>query len=232
MVKIGNIELFLAPKVRVMIHNLSNTPSICSTFMAEIRDVEIQKDPMRFRRNLERISEVIGYELSKQLAYENAEVETPLGTANVPLLKEQPVLATILRAGLGMHIGLLNYFDRAESAFVSAYRKHTTPEDFDVYVEYMAAPAIDNKVLIISDPMLATGTSMALVYKALLQQGNPKRVFVVSAIATHDALDFLKRQLPDRTEYFVGAIDDELTAESYIVPGLGDAGDLAYGVKV
>lgn len=215
-----------------MIHNLSNSHSILSTFMAEIRDVEIQKDPMRFRRNLERISEVLGYELSKHLSYEMQEVETPLGMAEVPLLKEQPVLATILRAGLGMHLGLLNYFDRAESAFVSAYRKHTTAEEFDVHVEYMAAPAIDNKVLIISDPMLATGSSMALVYKALLQQGKPKRVFVVSAIATQDALDFLKRQLPDRTEYFVGAIDDELTAESYIVPGLGDAGDLAYGVKV
>lgn len=215
-----------------MIHNLSNTNSIFSTFLAELRDVEIQKDPMRFRRNLERVSEIMGYELSKQLQYEEKEVETPLGSANVPLLKEQPVLATILRAGLGMHLGLLNYFDRAESAFVSAYRKHTTAEDFDVYVEYMAAPAIDNKVLIISDPMLATGTSMALVYKALLQQGKPKRVFVVSAIATNDALDFLKKQLPDRTEYFIGAIDDELTAESYIVPGLGDAGDLAYGVKI
>ena len=215
-----------------MIHNLSNTNSIFSTFLAELRDVEIQKDPMRFRRNLERVSEIMGYELSKQLQYEEKEVETPLGSATVPLLKEQPVLATILRAGLGMHLGLLNYFDRADSAFVSAYRKHTTAEEFDVYVEYMAAPAIDNKVLIISDPMLATGTSMALVYKALLQQGNPKRVFVVSAIATNDALDLLKKQLPDRTEYFIGAIDDELTAESYIVPGLGDAGDLAYGVKV
>lgn len=215
-----------------MIHNLSQPNSIFSTFLAELRDVEIQKDPMRFRRNLERVSEILGYELSKQLAYEMAEVETPLGSASVPLLKDQPVLATILRAGLGMHLGLLNYFDRAESAFVSAYRKHTTPEEFDVYVEYMAAPPIDDKVLIISDPMLATGTSMALVYKALLRQGNPKRVFVVSAIATQSALDFLKTQLPDRTEYYVGAIDDELTAESYIVPGLGDAGDLAYGIKV
>ncbi len=215
-----------------MIHNLSNTNSIFTTFLAELRDVEIQKDPLRFRRNLERVAEILGYELSKQLSYQEKEVETPLGTALVPLLEQQPVLATILRAGLGMHLGLLNYFDRAESAFVSAYRKHTTPEDFDVYVEYMAAPAIDNKVLIISDPMLATGTSMALVYKALLQQGTPKRVYVVSAIATHDALNFLKTQLPDRTEYFVGAIDEELTAESYIVPGLGDAGDLAYGIKV
>ena len=215
-----------------MIHNLSNTNSIFSTFLSELRDVEIQKDPLRFRRNLERISEIMGYELSKQLSYSEKSVHTPLGTANVNLLDEQPVLATILRAGLGMHLGLMNYFDRAESAFISAYRKHTTAEEFDVHVEYMAAPAIDNKVLIISDPMLATGTSMALVYKAILEQGTPKRVFVVSAIATKDALELLKKHLPDRTEYFIGAIDAELTAESYIVPGLGDAGDLAYGVKV
>lgn len=215
-----------------MIHNFSNTNSIFSSFLSELRDVEIQKDPMRFRRNLERISEIMGYELSKQLNFAEKEVQTPLGVAKVNLLDEQPVLATILRAGLGMHLGLMNYFDRAESAFVSAYRKHSTAEDFDVHVEYMAAPSIDNKVLIISDPMLATGTSMALVYKALIEQGNPKRVFVVSAIATKDALDLLKKHLPDRTEYFIGAIDDELTAESYIVPGLGDAGDLAYGVKL
>lgn len=215
-----------------MVHNLSESNSIFQTFIAELRDVEIQKDPMRFRRNLERISEVLGYELSKRLNYTAQEVETPLGVTEVPLLKQQPVLATILRAGLGMHLGLLNYFDRAESAFVSAYRKHTTPEHFDVFVEYMAAPGIDGKDLIISDPMLATGTSMALVYKALLQQGNPKNIYVVSAIATTDALDFLKQKLPPRTEYFIGAIDKELTAESYIVPGLGDAGDLAYGVKI
>jgi uracil phosphoribosyltransferase len=215
-----------------MIHDLSKTNSIFSTFIAELRDVEIQKDPMRFRRNLERISEVMAYEVSKHLPYESKDVKTPLGIANTPLLAEQPVLATILRAGLGMHIGLLNYFDRAESAFISAYRKHTTVEDFDIHVEYMAAPHLDNKVLILSDPMLATGASMALVYKAILQQGVPKKVFVVSAIATPDALDHVRKHLPDTTEYFIGAIDQELTAESYIVPGLGDAGDLAYGVKV
>ena len=142
-----------------MIHNLSDTNSILSTFIAELRDVEIQKDPMRFRRNLERVSEVLGYELSKQLHYEKVAVETPLGVSQTQLLKTQPVLATILRAGLGMHQGLLNYFDRAESAFVSAYRKHTTAEDFEIFVEYMAAPKIDDKILIISDPMLATGSS-------------------------------------------------------------------------
>lgn len=215
-----------------MIHNLSETNSIFGTFLGELRDVEIQSDPLRFRRNLERVAEIMGYEVSKLLTYVDTNVETPLGTAVVPMLNQQPVLATILRAGLGMHLGLLNYFDRAESAFVSAYRKHTTPEEFGVYVEYMAAPAIDDKVLIISDPMLATGTSMALVYKALLRQGTPSKIIVIAAIATTDALNFLKTKMPERTQYFVGAIDEELTAESYIVPGLGDAGDLAYGVKV
>jgi len=214
-----------------MIHNLSQTNSIFNTFIGELRDVEIQKDPMRFRRNLERVSEILAYELSKKLHYNTVDIETPLGIAPTQLLKEQPVLATILRAGLGMHLGLLNYFDRAESAFVSAYRKHSTAEDFEVFVEYMAAPKIDDKVLIISDPMLATGSSMALVYKALLKQGDPRKLIIVSAIAAPEALDFLQKQLPKSTEYFIGAIDKELTAQSYIVPGLGDAGDLAYGEK-
>ncbi len=214
-----------------MIHDLSKTNSIFGTFLAELRDTDIQKDPMRFRRNLERISEILGYELSKKLEYREVIVTTPLGEANTQQLKQQPVLATILRAGLGMHIGLLNYFDRAESAFVSAYRKHSTAEDFEIYVEYMAAPHIDGKVLIISDPMLATGSSMAMVYKALLKQGSPSKVHIVAAIAAPEALTYLKNHLPDTVEIWVGAIDDELTAQSYIVPGLGDAGDLAYGEK-
>lgn len=214
-----------------MIHNLSKTNSIFSNFIAEIRDANIQKDPLRFRRNLERIAEILGYELSKKLEFESKEVITPLGVANEKLLLDPPVLATILRAGLGMHQGLLNYFDRAESAFISAYRKHTTAENFDVHVEYLAAPKIDNRVLVISDPMLATGTSMHLVYKALLEQGKPRKLFIVAAIASSDALDYLKQHLPDTAEYYIGAIDSELTAQSYIVPGLGDAGDLAYGEK-
>lgn len=214
-----------------MVHNLSNHNSIFSTFLGEIRDVSIQKDPMRFRRNMERISEILGYELSKTLSYSSTAVTTPLGEAEINVLQEQPVLATILRAGLSMHQGLLNYFDRAESAFVSAYRKHTTAEEFDIHVEYLASPQLDNRTVIISDPMLATGSSMVMVYKALLKQGKPSKIIIVSAIATPDALDFVKRHLPDNTEIWVGAIDKELTAQSYIVPGLGDAGDLAYGVK-
>ncbi len=199
--------------------------------MSEIRDAVIQKDSMRYRRNMERVSEIMAYELSKKLEYTEINVNTPLGEAQIQIVKDQPVLATILRAGLAMHQGLLNYFDRAESAFISAFRKHTTHEEFEVHVEYMASPQLDNRVLIISDPMLATGKSMALVYKALVKQGKPSRVIVVSAIATPLALDFLKNQLPDNTIYFLGAIDEELTAQYYIVPGLGDAGDLAYGEK-
>jgi uracil phosphoribosyltransferase len=214
-----------------MVHNLSNSNSIFSSFVGEIRDISIQKDSMRFRKNMERMAEVLGYELSKTLDYTLKKVTTPLGDAEVSVLKEQPVLATILRAGLSMHQGLLNYFDKSESAFISAYRKHTSNEEFDIQVEYMASPQLDNKTLIISDPMLATGNSMVMVYKALLKQGKPARIIVVSAIATPVAIDFIKRHLPDTTEIWVGAIDTELTAQSYIVPGLGDAGDLAYGLK-
>jgi uracil phosphoribosyltransferase len=215
-----------------MIHNLSQTTSIFRTYLAEIRDIEIQKDPLRFRRNLERIAEIAAYEISKTLTYDVVEVTTPLGIAEEPLLSQQPVLATILRAGLPMHQGLLNYFDRAESAFISAYRRHKTAEDFDIHVEYLAAPDINGKTLIISDPMLATGSSMVMVYKALLLHGKPSKVHIVSAIAAPEALDFIRRHLPDTVSIWVGAIDRELTAQSYIVPGLGDAGDLAFGTKI
>ena len=214
-----------------MICDLSKTNSVFSTFISELRDVEIQKDSMRFRRNLERVGEILGYELSKELQFDAIDITTPLGVAGTSLIKNQPVLSTILRAGLAMHQGLLNYFDKSESAYVSAYRKHSTPDEFEVFVEYMAAPRIDDKVLIISDPMLATGTSMALVYKALLKQGTPSKVIVVAAIATPEALELLKKKMPTNTAYYIGAIDDELTAQSYIVPGIGDAGDLAYGEK-
>ncbi len=215
-----------------MVHNISSQASILTTFLAEIRSVEIQKDPLRFRRNMERIAEILGYEVSKHLVYTESEIETPLGKAKIQLSKEKPLLATILRAGLSMHQGLLNYFDHSESAFISAYRKHSTAEDFEIYVEYMAAPSLDNKIWIISDPMLATGSSMVTVYQAMLRYGNPKRIFIVSAIATPVAIDYVKKHLPENTEIFVAAIDQKLTAQSYIVPGLGDAGDLAYGAKI
>ena len=215
-----------------MVHNISSQASILNTFLAEIRCIEIQKDPLRFRRNMERIAEILGYEVSKKMVYTESEVETTLGKAKIELPKEKPLLATILRAGLSMHQGLLNYFDQSESAFISAYRKHSTAEDFEIYVEYMASPNLDNKIWIISDPMLATGSSMVTVYQAMLRYGNPKRIFIVAAIATPQALDYVKKHLPENTEIFVAAIDQELTAQSYIVPGLGDAGDLAYGEKI
>lgn len=214
-----------------MIHDLSKTNSIFATFLAELRDVKIQKDSMRFRRNLERIAEIMAYEISKTMEFVPTTVTTPLGEATAYTLKKQPVLATILRAGIPMHQGLLNYFDQGESAFISAYRKHSTAEDFEIRVEYLASPLIDNKTLIISDPMLATGSSMVMVYKALLKQGKPSHVFIVSAIAAPEAIEYIRTHLPSSVQIYVGAVDTELTAQSYIVPGLGDAGDLAYGVK-
>lgn len=215
-----------------MVHNLSETLSIAGNFLSEIRDVSIQKDPVRFRLNMERLAEIIGYEISKKLAYKSIQTETPLGISEDKVLDENPVLITILRAGLAMHSGLLRYFDRSESAYISAYRKHTTAEDFEIYVEYIAAPNLNGKVWIISDPMLATGNSMVTVYKALLKSGKPSKIYIASVIATPDAIELVKRNFPDNTEIWVGAIDKELTAQSYIVPGLGDAGDLAFGVKV
>jgi uracil phosphoribosyltransferase len=215
-----------------MVHDLSIENSVINNFMAEIRDELVQRDSMRFRRNLERVAEILGYELSKKLNYQAQEVTTTLGVANVNVMKSEIVLATILRAGLPMHQGLLNYFDKADSAFVSAYRKHKAGDEFDIFVEYCAAPSIDGKTLIISDPMLATGSSMVLVYKTLLKNGNPKQVHIVSAIATDEALDYIQKNLPPSVNIWVGAIDTELTAQAYIVPGLGDAGDLAFGDKL
>ncbi|MDX1446526.1 uracil phosphoribosyltransferase [Lishizhenia sp.] len=215
-----------------MIHDLSKTHSIFNNFMAEIRDVDIQKDSMRFRRNLERTAELLGYEVSKKLNYSTKEVTTPLGIAKVDTLDTELVLATILRAGLPMHQGLLNIFDKADSAFVSAYRKHKSGEEFEIRVEYLAAPSIDRKDLIISDPMLATGSSMVTVYKELLKNGNPRKTHIIAGIAAPEAIEYVQKHLPPTTEIWVGAIDDELTAHSYIVPGCGDAGDIAFGDKL
>ena len=215
-----------------MLTDLSKTNSILNQYMAEIRDEKIQEDPLRFRKNMERIAEFIGFEISKKLAYKKIEVKTPLGISIENIPNEQPILCTILRAGLAMHNGLLNVFDHSESAFVSAYRKHTTPEEFEIYVEYIAIPEMKGKIWIISDPMLATGNSMVAVYKALAKISKPSKIFIASAIATNEALSFIKKHFPKNTEIFVAAIDLELTAQSYIVPGLGDAGDLAYGVKI
>tara|TARA_B110000046_G_scaffold143077_1_gene150013 strand:+ start:460 stop:1107 length:648 start_codon:yes stop_codon:yes gene_type:complete len=215
-----------------MLYNLSDNPSIASHYISEIRDVNIQKDPMRFRSNLERIASILGYEASKNMNYSQKEVETPLGVSQEFQLSENPILITILRAGLAMHNGLLHTFDRCDSAFVSAYRSHSTKEDFTIEVEYLAAPDLDGKIWIISDPMLATGNSMVEVYKALLKFGKPKKVVVIVSIATPQAIKLVERELPKSTDIWTAAIDPELTSESYIVPGLGDAGDLAFGTKL
>jgi uracil phosphoribosyltransferase len=215
-----------------MVHILGNSNSVYNEYIAEIRDEKIQKDSMRFRRNMERMGEIMAYEISKTLAYENRETTTPLGIANVSRIKEQPVVATILRAGLSVHNGFLSYFDKAENAFISAYRKHHKDGSFDIQVEYMACPDLTDKILILCDPMLATGSSMVLTYKALLQRGKPRHIHIASIIASTEGVDYVKKHLPENVTIWCGAVDEELTAQAYIVPGLGDAGDLAYGNKI
>jgi uracil phosphoribosyltransferase len=216
-----------------MVHILSNQNSIFNQYVAELRDITIQKDSMRFRRNLERMGEIMSYEISKTLEYQTKETTTPLGIAETSHLISQPVIATILRAGLPMHIGVLNYFDYAENAFISAYRRHHKDNTFDIQVEYVASPNLDDKVLILCDPMIATGGSIVLAYKAILSKGTPKHVHIISAISSKQGIDFVKANLPTKNfTIWCGAVDEELTAHSYIVPGLGDAGDLAFGEKI
>lgn len=217
----------------ITIMNLGESASILNQYIAEIRDAEIQKDSMRFRRNLERIGEVFAYEISKKLSYEEKAITTPLGIANVPVLDAQPVIATILRAGLPLHNGILNVLDKAENSFISSYRRYSKDGTFDIQVEYVSSPSIENKTLILSDPMLASGASLVLAYKSLLQRGNPLHVHIVTIIASREGLDYLQKHLcGSKFTLWVGAIDDELTVKSYIVPGLGDAGDLAFGSKI
>lgn len=210
---------------------LSKYPSIANTYVAELRDVNIQKDRMRFRRNLERIGEVLAYEISKKLSYEEAEVETPLGIAKTGKLKDKVVLASILRAGLPFHMGLLNIFDQADNAFVSAYRMHHKDGTFEINLQYASCPDLNDAVLILADPMLATGASMDITIKQLKEYGTPKKIHVVAAIASVYGYEYIERLHPE-VELWIGDLDEELTAKSYIVPGLGDAGDLAYGSKL
>jgi uracil phosphoribosyltransferase len=214
-----------------MVHNFSKQHSLVSNWVSELRNVDVQNDRMRFRRNLERIAEVIGYEISKQLETEEKEVATPMGTATCKVLKEQPVLATILRAGLAMHNGLLNFFDHADNAFLSAYRKHHADGSFEISMEYMSCPDLDNRVVIISDPMLATGASLVKSIQYLKEEGNIKTIHIVCAIACSVGIEYVLRAEP-RAIIWCGDIDEELTAKGYIVPGLGDAGDLAFGTKM
>jgi len=215
-----------------MIHNLANQNSIFNQYILELRDIEIQKDSMRFRRNLERMGEIFAYEISKTLSFEATQTTTLLGVAETKKLAEQPVIGTILRAGLPLHLGILNYFDNAQNAFISAYRRHHKNNTFEIVVEYVACPDLTDKVLILCDPMLATGGSMVLTYKALLAKGTPKHTHIVSAVASQQGIDHLKANMPNNNyTLWCGVIDEELTAQSYIVPGLGDAGDLAFGTK-
>lgn len=213
--------------------NFAETPSLLSRYMLELRDTSIQHDPLRFRTNLDRIGEIMAYEISKRLNYKDVEVQTPLGTALCQTPADKIVLATILRAGLPFHHGFLNFFDRAENAFVSAYRRYKEKGDsFDVLVEYLASPRLDGKTLILVDPMLATGSSMELGYRALLSKGEPSHVHVVSVIASRKSVEYVSEHFPaDKTTIWCAAIDPEINAHSYIVPGLGDAGDLAFGEK-
>ena len=209
---------------------LSDHNSIGNHFLAEVRDAQIQQDSMRFRRNMERLGEIFAYEISKHLQYTETEFETSLGTASVPILTEMPVLATILRAGIPLHQGLLNYFDRADSAFISAYRKTTKSGNFIIEMEYVSTPSLNDKIVIIADPMLATGMSMVLCCKELLRQYTLKELHIVSVIASTEGVAHVKANLPN-ANFWLGAIDEEMTTKAYIVPGLGDAGDLCYGVK-
>ncbi len=213
-----------------MIFNLSDHPSVANQFMAEMREVHTQCDRMRFRRNLERLGQVLAYEISKTLAYKTVEVETPLGIAQVQVPAQQVVLATILRAGLPMHQGMLSFFDKAGNAFISAYRRHHKDGSFEIRLEYVSAPDLTDKVLILCDPMLATGSSIDLALRELRRHGRPAKVHIATAIASSYGVQFLQRTHPD-ADLWMGALDEELTAKSYIVPGLGDAGDLAFGSK-
>jgi uracil phosphoribosyltransferase len=213
-----------------MVVNLSEQYSLLCDWISEIRDQDVQGDRLRFRRNLERIAEVAAFEISKGLAFEEKEVQTPLGTSIGKVLKDQPVIATILRAGLPMHQGLLNYFDKADNAFISAYRKHKRDGSFEISLDYVSCPELEGRVVIISDPMLATGASLVKTIQYLREEGHPAEIHVVVAIACTVGIEYVLRTEPN-CKIWCGDIDDELTAKGYIVPGLGDAGDLAFGTK-
>ncbi len=215
-----------------MINNLGESSSIFNQYIAELRDVHVQQDSMRFRQNLIRIGEIVAYEISKTLDYEEQEVVTSLGTTMVPVLKHYPVIIPILRAGIPIHDGVQRVFDKSESAFISAYRKVDKNEKFKIKIEYISSPDLEDKVIIICDPMLATGASAVAAYQALLNFGAPKHTHIASAIASMEGIDHIKKKLSrSKVTVWTGAIDEELTAQAYIVPGLGDAGDLAYGSK-
>lgn len=217
----------------MIIHHFENDNSLLNQFIAEIRDKDIQKDSMRFRRNIERIGEVLCYELSKTIGYEKKTVVTPFGSKEMTLPSDQMVLCSVLRAGLPLHQGLLNYFDQSENAFISAYRYHPNGgDDFEVIVKYFAAPSLDGKILVLTDPMLATGKTLENVLAALKTHGAPKQIHIISVIGSKQGIEHIKQIFPGNTHLWIATIDDELTSRGYIIPGIGDAGDLAFGEKL
>jgi len=213
--------------------HLGKQNSIFNHFIREIRDVKIQNDAMRFRRNIERIGEIFAYEISKEMEYKSKDITTPLGISTESLMTEKPVLATILRAGLPLHQGFLNYFDSSDNCFISAYRKHKKSGDFEVKIEYISSPNLDDETIILCDPMLASGSSMILAMEAIMSKGNPKHIHIVAIIASAEGVDYVKENIPmQNCTLWLGGEDAEMTVQSFIVPGLGDAGDLAFGEKI
>jgi len=217
----------------MIIHNFEEENSLLNQFISELRDVNIQKEAMRFRKNIERTGEILSYELSKTLDYSSKVVETPLGKKNILLPKSNLVLCSILRAGLPLHQGVLNYFDGAENAFISAFRHHPNNDDaFDVIVNYLASPSIENKIVLLIDPMLATGKTLENTFKALEKNGTPKQIHILSVIGSTQGVEYIKKVFPENTHLWIATIDEKLNNRGYIIPGLGDAGDLSYGIKL
>jgi len=217
----------------MIIHNFEEKNSLLNQFISELRDVNIQQDALRFRKNIERVGEILSYELSKTLSYNNKTVQTPLGSKNISLPDTDLVLCSILRAGLPLHLGILNFFDKAENAFISAYRHHpNNSDDFEVIVKYLASPSIENKTLILADPMLATGKTLENVLKALKAHGTPKQIHIVAVIGSEEGVGFVNRTFPENTHLWIATVDEKLNDRGYIVPGLGDAGDLSFGIKL
>ncbi|MDP2067655.1 MAG: uracil phosphoribosyltransferase [Lutibacter sp.] len=216
----------------MIVNVLDQKKSILNKFISEIRDTEIQKDSMRFRRNIERIGEIIAYEISQTLDFQNKVVSTPLGTKIVAVPQKDIVVCSILRAGLPLHSGLLNFFDDAENAFISAYRKHITETEFEIKVEYFASPNLDGKTLILADPMLATGQSLATVFEGLKKHGTPKEIHLACVVGAKPGIAYIKNHFPENTKLWIATVDEHLNEKGYIVPGLGDAGDLSFGIKL
>jgi len=218
----------------MQIHNLSENPSVLNSFMFELRSISIQNDRMRFRKNIERIGEILSYEMSRSLIYGSETAQTPLGQKSIALPTDDIVICSILRAGLPLHLGILNYFDKAENAFISAYRKHDVedPSKFEIIVEYVACPDLKDKTLLLVDPMLASGRSIKLAHDALKNYGKPKEIHIMSVIGSKEGVDFITSYFPDNGHLWIGDIDNELNSNAYIIPGLGDAGDLSYGSKL